>query len=99
MKKTLIFIMLVLAVLTLSGCSTQTIQEIKNQEHVGKTVAVRGEVTATIKLGPISGYTLTDSNKDTIGVATNDLPKEGSTVTAKGVLMKDTLLGYYIKTD
>jgi len=91
--KTIFCIMLVL----LAGCA-QNIADIKNPEHVGKTVTVSGTVEGVIKLGPISGYTLKDSNGDKIGVAAERLPAEGDKMTVKGVLIKDTLLGYYIKT-
>jgi hypothetical protein len=76
--------------------SVGKIADIKNEDHVGKTVTVRGVVQSTIKLGDLSGYTLKDST-DTISVSAESLPKEGDTITVSGTLMHDTLFGYYIK--
>jgi hypothetical protein len=72
------------------------IADIKNEAHVGQTVTVRGVVQTTIKLGDLSGYTLKDDT-DTIAVSSEQLPKEGATITVTGTLMRDTLFGYYIK--
>ena len=72
------------------------ITDIKNEAHVGKTVMVRGIVKSTLKIGSLSGYTLTDDTGQ-IAVSDQQLPKEGDTITAKGILIRDTLLGYYIK--
>jgi cytochrome c-type biogenesis protein CcmE len=72
------------------------IADIKNEAHVGKSVTVRGIVESTIKLGSLSGYTLKDDT-DTIAVSSEQLPKEGDTITVTGTLMHDTLFGYYIK--
>ncbi len=82
----------------LSGCA-QSIVEIKDPAYVGKTVTVKGEVQASFKIGGLSGYTLKDDSGETIGVSSTNLPDEGETVRAKGVLMKDTIFGYYIKED
>ena len=99
LNKILGIIAIVLTLFFIVSCTSQTIEEIKNEDHIGKTVSVRGTVESTIKLGQLSGYTLSDNSGETIGVSTEDLPKEGSTVTARGVLMKDTLFGYYILVD
>ncbi len=42
--------------------------------------------------------TLRDKNEDRIFVSTSELPKEGSSVTAEGILRKN-LLGYYIEAE
>ena len=70
--------------------------DIKNEEHLGEQVKVSGTVTSVIKLGELSGYELTDKNGDKIGVSIKKLPQEGDRVTAKGTLMKEILIGYYI---
>ena len=98
MKTILITLAVVLLLLFIAGC-TYSIAKIKKPENVGKTVLVRGTVENPIKLGQLSGYTLVDRNGDKISVSSETMPKEGSTVTVKGVLIKDTLLGYYIKAD
>lgn len=94
MKK-LIIILAVLTVL-LTAC-TQPISEIKNDEHIGKTVQVHGIVQGSIKLGQLSAYSLKDESGQTIGVSSQRLPADGDEVTVKGVLLKDTIFGYYIK--
>jgi hypothetical protein len=90
-------LLLVLASLLLAGCATQSIKEIKSPDYVGKDVMIAGTVESTIKLGGLSGFTLTDKNGDSIGVKSDSLPKEGSTITVRGILIKDTILGYYIQ--
>lgn len=87
---------LLLALLLLTGC-TQNIADIKDEEHIGDTVVVYGTVENVIKIGGLSGYTLRDANGDTIGVSAERLPAEGDKVTVTGVLIKDTIFGYYIK--
>ncbi|MGV8141742.1 MAG: hypothetical protein ACP5NW_04860, partial [Candidatus Woesearchaeota archaeon] len=77
---------------------TSNIADVKNPDMVGKKVTVKGEVGSTIKIGSISAYNLVDDTGN-IGVSSEELPKEGDIVRAKGVLMKDTLFGYYIKAD
>jgi RecJ-like exonuclease len=78
--------------------SAQNIEDVKTEEHVGKTISVRGEVKNVIKIGELSAYILEDET-GTIGVSTEDLPKEGDKVTARGTLIRDTLFGYYIKVN
>jgi hypothetical protein len=94
MKKTIAFALLALLILT--AC-TKSIAEIKKDENVGEKVSVAGTVQSTIKLGQLSGYTIKDENGDTIGVSSKSLPAEGAQMTVTGTLMKDTLLGWYIK--
>ena len=93
-KLLVLFTVLVL----LSGCS-QSIEEVKQDKYVGETVSVSGTVEGSIKIGDLSAYTLTDSNGDSIGVASDALPAEGDQVTAKGTLMKTPIIGYYIDVD
>ena len=88
-----------LAALVLAGCAAQDIDEIKNEEHVGEKVTVRGSVESPLKIGGISGFTLVDDSGESIRVSSESLPAENDTITVKGTLMKDTLLGYYIKRD
>ena len=97
MKKIFLILFIVFA-LVFAGC-TQAIKDIKKEEMKGKTVTVEGMVKNTIKLGKISGYTIVDQNKDEIGVASQKLPLEGEKITISGILIKDTLLGYYIKIE
>ncbi len=94
-------ILLVLAIFMLmlfSGCS-QSVEEIKSDEYVGKVVSVKGTVIETIKIGDLSVYVLMDENGDKINVASKRLPAEGDRVTAKGVLNKKAIIGYYIDVD
>jgi hypothetical protein len=94
----MIFFLLALAI-SMTACMAQKISDVKTPDMVDKTVRVSGIVQTTVKLGPISGYTLKDDS-GTISVSSQALPKEGEHVTVKGVLKKDnTILGYYIKAD
>jgi amino acid permease len=94
-----LFLIAIFAVLILTtACSSHTISEIKNESYVGKTVTVTGKVDSSMKIGKISGYSLKDDTGK-ISVSSQNLPKEGETVTASGVLMKDIILGYYILED
>ncbi len=95
--KTINIISIFAILLLLGGCSTQTISEIKDQDHVGKTVEIKGIVQNSFKLGSISGYKIKDVNGDIISISSDELPEEGKTVVVKGILMKDTIFGYYIK--
>jgi hypothetical protein len=76
--------------------SPKDISEIKSTDYVGKTVRVKGEVKNVLKIGQISGFTIQDET-DSIPVSSEELPKEGDTIRVKGILMKDSILGYYIK--
>jgi hypothetical protein len=88
---------IIAVLLLLSGCTGKSIADIKTPENVGKTVVLKGTAENSIKIGQLSGYTLKDAAGDTIGVSTTNLPNDGDKVTARGILIKDTLLGYYIK--
>lgn len=96
MIKKLLLLFVVVALL--SGCS-QSIEEVKQDKYLGEIVSVSGTVESSIKIGSLSGYTLIDSNGDSIGVASEALPAEGDQVTAKGTLMKAPILGYYIDVE
>ena len=91
-----VVVIVIAAVAFFMFVNVNKITDIKNEDHVGKTVTVRGIVQTTIKIGSLSGYTLKD-NTDTIAVSSQQLPKEGETITVSGTLIHDTLLGYYIK--
>lgn len=85
-------------ILITSGCVTHKIDDIKNSDYVGRKVTVSGTVQNTIKLGPLSGFTIKDDT-DTIGVSSDSLPAEGSEIRVTGTLVKDTILGYYIQKE
>jgi hypothetical protein len=91
------WIFAVLVVLLIIGCATK-IADIKKPEMVGKSVTVHGTAKNTLKIGTISGFQLDDGNT-TILVSTDDLPKDNSNVTVSGILIKDSLFGYYIKAE
>lgn len=98
-KKIIVLISLLLVSLLLVGCFAKPVAEIKDDKFVGKQVKVKGEVSNTIKLGSISGFTLIDDAGDRISVSTSSLPAEGVRVTVTGTLNKDKLFGYYIDAD
>ncbi len=93
----LIISLLVLAVF-IAGCAATSIKDVKNPDYVGKQVTVLGTVQNTIKIGALSGYTIKDAT-GSIGVSSTTLPAEGSNIRVTGILVKDTLLGYYIKVN
>lgn len=95
--KLLSFFLLLSALFLLTACAS-SIEEIKNPDNVGKKVTVSGTVKTSFKLGSISGYILEDET-DSIGVSSQELPKEGTKKTVRGVLIKDTIFGYYVKVD
>jgi len=97
-KTNLLIISLLFAIIFISGCMATTIKNVKNPDYIGKTVAISGTVQNTIKIGELSGFTIKDET-DTIGVSSDNLPAEGNKITVRGILMRDTLLGYYIKVD
>ncbi len=86
---------LLFVLLFLVGCSS-SIADVKVDENVGKSVVVSGVVESPIKIGKLSGYTLVDDS-GSIRVSSENLPAEGDSVSVRGVLIKDSLLGYYIK--
>jgi len=88
-------IALAFCTLLLCGCASK-ISEVKNEKYIGKTVILTGTVENTIKIGSLSGYSLKDDT-GTIGVSSETLPTEGDKITVSGVLIKDTIFGYYIK--
>ncbi|MGV8171651.1 MAG: hypothetical protein ACP5OA_03075 [Candidatus Woesearchaeota archaeon] len=96
MNKKIFFAVILIGLLFVMTACTKNIADVKNPDLVGKTVTVKGEVVATIKLGPISGYSLKDDT-GTISISSNDLPNDGDIVKVSGVLVRDTLIGYYIK--
>lgn len=88
-----------LLILLLVVACTQTVAEVKSEKYVSKEVTVKGVADNTIKIGSVSGYTLTDKYGDSIIISSKSLPEDGKTVTAKGVLEKNNLLGYYINIE
>ncbi|MFA6460985.1 MAG: hypothetical protein WCV90_01860 [Candidatus Woesearchaeota archaeon] len=97
MKNILFILPIVLVALLLVGCSTLTIKEAKTEQYIGKTVTLSGKVDNSLKLGKLSGYTLKDDKGESISVKSDTLPKEGTEVTVKGTVIKDSLFGYYLQ--
>jgi len=103
LSKTVLFIVVLVVIiaavcLIISLFSYDSVADIKSEDYVGETVKVRGEVKTVVKIGSLSGFTLEDSS-GSIPVSSDDLPKEGDKITVKGVLIRDTLFGYYIKSE
>ena len=96
MKK-IIIIILIFSLLLLTACA-QSISEVKDPQYVGKKVTVSGTVKTSFKLGSVSGYILEDKT-GSISVSSEELPKEGAQKRVTGILIKDTIFGYYIKAD
>ncbi len=98
--KILILIILATTMLALTGC-TKSIEEItKDDTYLNKKVSVKGTVKDPLKIGKLSGYTIVDKNDKKITIASEELAKEGTTITVKGTLKKGPLgLSYYIDVD
>lgn len=96
MKRLLIALALVTTLL-LAGCTT-SVEDAKTPEKVGDAVTVTGTAQAPMRIGLLSGYVL-EGETGTIPVATADLPEAGEKVTVRGTVMRDTLLGYYLKAE
>ena len=81
------------------GIGTTPIEELSDNPstYVGKEVHVTGTVENTMKIGTLSGYTLTDDDGNSVRVSSKALPAEGSKLTVSGVFLKDSLFGYYIQ--
>ncbi|PIU21768.1 MAG: hypothetical protein COT15_00565 [Candidatus Diapherotrites archaeon CG08_land_8_20_14_0_20_34_12] len=92
----IIFIILGLLLLIFGCVAGQTIKDIKTGQNVGKTVVVSGTVTDVVSIGGLSYYVLQDNN-GTIPVSVKNLPAKGEKLTVSGTLIKDILVGYYIK--
>ena len=88
---------LIIFLLFLTACA-QSISEVKDPQHVSKKVTVSGTVKTSFKLGSISGYILEDKT-GSISVSSEELPKEGTQKRVTGILIKDTIFGYYVKTN
>ncbi|MFW5990923.1 MAG: hypothetical protein ACOCQX_01710 [Candidatus Nanoarchaeia archaeon] len=91
-------ILMALALILITGCS-QSIEQIKSEDYVGEQVTVKGEVKKSLKIGDVSGFRLEDDKNNSIKVGSEKLPQEGNTVTVTGVLMDDSLMGYYIQAE
>jgi outer membrane biogenesis lipoprotein LolB len=87
----------ILAALLLTGCTT-SVEDAKTEEKVGDTVTLVGTAKSPTKIGPLSGYVL-EGQTGTIPVATEDLPEHNQKVRVSGTVMRDTILGYYLKAE
>jgi hypothetical protein len=61
-------------------------------------VTVSGTVTNVVSIGGLSFYTLEDDT-GVIPISAKDLPAKDDKITVRGVLIKDSIVGYYIKFD
>lgn len=87
-----------LLMLLLFGCIGSTpLKDLgqKPADFVGKKITVSGTVENPIRLGTLSGYTLTEGNYSII-VSSQSLPADGKKMTVTGTWMKDTIFGYYL---
>lgn len=78
--------------------TTKSIAEIRSEDYIGKSVSLSGTVEGSIKLGEFSGYILNDG-ENKIFVSSNKLPEEGSKTSVKGIVMKEIVIGYYLKAE
>ncbi len=98
MKKIKVFLccLMLFMLFFLAGCSVDNIEEIKDDDYIGETVVVSGTVKDSIKLGELSGFTLEDDEGNTIGVASESLPREGEEIVVEGTLKRELVIGYFI---
>ena len=98
MKRNILLTILLLLTLSFGACSlvVKDILEIKSDEYIDEEVTIKGEVTSSVKLGAVSGFTLEDET-GSIAVASDAIPAEGEIITVKGILKQNLLLGYYIE--
>jgi len=92
-----LFVMVVLCLVFLSGCTS--VKDINDdpEKFFGESVTVSGTASGVIKLGQLSGFTL-EQDGEKIIVSSEDLPKEDEKVTVSGVVMKGSWFdkNYYI---
>lgn len=97
MKKILL-LFCVMALLMLTACA-QPIGDIKNAEHIGETVTVKGTVIQTVDLGVLQGYVLADKHGDEIYVNTQNDFHVGQTVKVTGEVKRPLVNTYFIQPE
>ena len=95
MRKMLLASLLMLLLFGCAGSTPLKELEQKPADFVGKKITASGTVENPIRLGSLSGYTLTDGDYS-IKVSSQSLPAEGKKITVTGTWMKDTIFGYYL---
>jgi hypothetical protein len=95
MRKILLSSLLLLLLFGCIGTTPLKGLEQKPADFMGKKVTVSGTVEDTVRIGSISGYTLTDGTYS-IKVSSQSLPAEGKQITVAGTWMRDSLFGYYL---
>lgn len=92
-----ILFLLLVTTLLVSSCGVVSLKELKEnpEKYMGKEIYVRGIVKNTVKIGSLSGFSLTEGNYSII-VRSDELPAEGKKVTVQGTVMKEMLIGHYI---
>jgi hypothetical protein len=97
MKHTKVLLIgLLILTLLLAACTT-SIAQVQNDNNLGETITVKGEVIGSISLGELSGYTLTDGEFD-VFIASQSIPADGETVRVKGTV-KQFLGRNYIEAE
>ncbi|NYZ60602.1 hypothetical protein H0O01_02795 [Candidatus Micrarchaeota archaeon] len=95
MRKILLSSLLLLVLFGCIGTTPLKDLEQKPADFMGKKITVSGTVEDTVRIGSISGYTLTDGTYS-IKVSSQSLPAEGKQITVTGTWMRDSLFGYYL---
>jgi hypothetical protein len=98
-QPTIIFTLALTLILTLllSGCAPVTVKEINSDpsKYMGKKVTVSGTVAAPLDLGSASGFSLRQDGSS-IMVSADNLPKSGSEVVVRGIVVKGLFTSHYI---
>ena len=95
MRKILLSSLLMLLLFGCIGTTPLKDLEQKPADFVGKKITVSGTVENPIRIGTLSGYTLTEVNYS-IMVSSQSLPADGKKMTVSGTWMKDTIFGHYL---
>ena len=99
MVKNMRIIYLLAISLLLFGCVEEItpLKELNDNpgDYLGNEITVKGTVKDSLKLGQLSGYTITDGNVS-VKVSSQSLPAEGKEVTVTGTWTRDTIFGYYL---
>lgn len=99
MVKKIVFISLLAILLGFAGCTTDIdINTIKSEDYVGENVQVTGTVRNSVSIGGISGFIVEDET-GSIPVSSGSVPEPGTIVEVEGILLEDTVIGYYIQAN
>ncbi|MFW6231206.1 MAG: hypothetical protein ACOC32_04255 [Nanoarchaeota archaeon] len=98
MKQHIMIIGIIFFVALLLGGCTQTIDDMKDEDMIGKEVSIEGTVDRGFKLGDLSGFILSDDN-ESIHVSSDAVPASGDEVTVTARVRRSDILDVYYLDD